>query len=171
MNAEVNNIEENINKLQSNEKLNYSEIVAEVLKERNEILKTEISVKENILTEALINRQHGKKIHLNDQLINNYKYKSNLNEPINENKKIDNKSNKNINLSVNQNIENLIQNPKFDVLRSNNSPNESSVIKDVKYKPIIYNNIARNLKNNLVNENSPSKLEYFIFNQEIKKLN
>ena len=73
MNAEVNNIEENINKLQSNEKLNYSEIVAEVLKERNEILKTEISVKENILTEALINRQHGKKIHLNDQLINNYK--------------------------------------------------------------------------------------------------
>ena len=171
MNAEVNNIEENINKLQSNEKLNYSEIVAEVLKERNEILKTEISVKENILTEALINRQHGKKIHLNDQLINNYKYKSNLNEPINENKKIDNKSNKNINLSVNQNIENLIQNPKFDVLRSNNSPNESSVIKDMKYKPIIYNNIARNLKNNLVNENSPSKLEYFIFNQEIKKLN
>ena len=171
MNVEVNNIEENINKLQSNEKLNYSEIVAEVLKERNEILKTEISVKENILTEALINRQHGKKIHLNDQLINNYKYKSNLNEPINENKKIDNKSNKNINLSVNQNIENLIQNPKFDVLRSNNSPNESSVIKDVKYKPIIYNNIARNLKNNLVNENSPSKLEYFIFNQEIKKLN
>ena len=171
MNEEVNNIEENINKLQSNEKLNYSEIVAEVLKERNEILKTEISVKENILTEALINRQHGKKIHLNDQLINNYKYKSNLNEPINENKKIDNKSNKNINLSVNQNIENLIQNPKFDVLRSNNSPNESSVIKDMKYKPIIYNNIARNLKNNLVNENSPSKLEYFIFNQEIKKLN
>ena len=171
MNAVVNNIEENINKLQSNEKLNYSEIVAEVLKERNEILKTEISVKENILTEALINRQHGKKIHLNDQLINNYKYKSNLNEPINENKKIDNKSNKNINLSVNQNIENLIQNPKFDVLRSNNSPNESSVIKDMKYKPIIYNNIARNLKNNLVNENSPSKLEYFIFNQEIKKLN
>ena len=171
MNVEVNNIEENINKLQSNEKLNYSEIVAEVLKERNEILKTEISVKENILTEALINRQHGKKIHLNDQLINNYKYKSNLNEPINENKKIDNKSNKNINLSVNQNIENLIQNPKFDVLRSNNSPNESSVIKDMKYKPIIYNNIARNLKNNLVNENSPSKLEYFIFNQEIKKLN
>ena len=94
-----------------------------------------------------------------------------MNEPINENKKIDNKSNKNINLSVNQNIENLIQNPKFDVLRSNNSPNESSVIKDMKYKPIIYNNIARNLKNNLVNENSPSKLEYFIFNQEIKKLN
>jgi hypothetical protein len=171
MNVEVNNISENINKLQSNDKLNYSEIVAEVLKERNEILKTEISVKENILTEALINRQHGKKIHLNDQLINNYKYKSNLNEPINENKKIDNKSNKNINLSVNQNIENLIQNPKFDVLRSNNSPNESSVIKDVKYKPIIYNNIPRNLKNNLVNENSPSKLEYFIFNQEIKKLN
>ena len=157
------NTEGNVKNKQSNEKLNYSQIASEALKEMNKILKTEIITKENNLTEASNEKPSGKKMYYMKENNNNYKGKSSyLDDHLIENEN-NNKNHINLNKNSNNIIQNNVQNPIKNIqnelpIYTPNVPPIAPIIRDLRYKPVIYNNSKPN-KSNLININSPSKIE------------
>jgi hypothetical protein len=149
------NTEVNAKSRQSNEKLNYSDIVG--IRERNRALKSEISIKERSLAEKDKEIKNVQKNVYNIKNLqnNNYHYKKAY---IDEPPLNCNKINTHNNIIIQNNIQNVIKTPDFIPKCDNLYPAipVTAVIQDVKYKPLIIND-SKSIKNNVVKDISQLK--------------
>ncbi len=149
------NTEVNSKSKQSNEKLNYSDIVG--IKEKNRVLKSEISIKERSLAEKEREIKNIQKNVYNIKNLqnNNYHYKKAY---IDEPPLNCNNINTHNNIIFQNNIQNVIKSPDFIQKYDNSCPAipTSAIIQDLKYKPLIIND-SKSIKNNAVKDISQLK--------------